>query len=411
MRRILFLVLMLSSIGVWAEDYYWYGYGKEGSSPSELCPIVVPIAHPDNTYAGTFAFFSNGLEVRCHSFKADGTYGPTVVIRRGGDSCPEGTEYNPATGSCDEPDDPNQCEDKAGQSTSWGYNIPGYDGTSSGLSEFGCIASCRADLGTFSCFPYTDGSGDGYCIGSGTFTGGSCVAGDPSIGSFTPPPTDPGEGDGDNPGCPPPYVWNGNFCQVAPPPNCMPGFVLNPDTNTCVPGDSGDGDGSDSGDGDGDAGGEGDGGGSGGSGPGGGSGGDGSGGGGEGSGDGSGSGNGGGGGGPGGSGNDGDDEEDEGGETPGMPVLGEFGEDVGTFQESVDSFVSRVSESELISSLTGISSSAPSGSCSISTVHIWFFDFDAGSIFCGMAPSLLVPLYPLFLAIWAFAAVRVLFSA
>ena len=95
----------------------------------------------------------------------------------------------------------------------------------------------------------------------------------------------------------------------------------------------------------------------------------------------------------------------------GQPGLGEFGEEVGEFSDSVDAFMNRVSDAPVMSALDSIGGSAPAGNCSIGATSVWFFEFDAGPIFCDMAPGVLSPLYPLFLAIWAFAAVRILFSA
>src|SRR5690606_13215460 len=79
MRRIFFLLLMLSSVGAWAKDYYWeLAYRGQGfsnnislrlSSPAELCQALFQPAAGrqflgfrmiDDTSANCGASFNNG---------------------------------------------------------------------------------------------------------------------------------------------------------------------------------------------------------------------------------------------------------------------------------------------------------------------------------------------------------------
>jgi hypothetical protein len=88
-----------------------------------------------------------------------------------------------------------------------------------------------------------------------------------------------------------------------------------------------------------------------------------------------------------------------------MPVL----EEVPTYAETFATFKQRVSDAPLVAGLSNIS--VPSGgSCDIGSASLF-----GGSIsfnhFCTIAPSILSGLTYLFLAIWAWAAIRLFFTA
>lgn len=80
-----------------------------------------------------------------------------------------------------------------------------------------------------------------------------------------------------------------------------------------------------------------------------------------------------------------------------------------TYAQTTQKFINRAKASPLVSGLSGIS--MPSGgSCSIGSAQTWFGSIDFSS-FCQLAPQVLAGLRYLFLAIWAWAAIRLFFTA
>lgn len=113
-----------------------------------------------------------------------------------------------------------------------------------------------------------------------------------------------------------------------------------------------------------------------------------------------------------------EEEEEEEGEMPApfapgdkgdyLPQIAE-GDEAPTYSESLDNFTDRVSNAPIVRGLTSIS--VPSGgSCSMGSAQLF-----GGSVsfndFCTMAPQVLAGLRYLFLAIWAWAAIRLFFTA
>lgn len=113
-----------------------------------------------------------------------------------------------------------------------------------------------------------------------------------------------------------------------------------------------------------------------------------------------------------------EEEEEEEGEMPApfspgekgdyLPQIGE-GDEAPTYSESLDNFTDRVSNAPIVRGLTSIS--VPTGgSCSMGSAQLF-----GGSVsfndFCTMAPQVLAGLRYLFLAIWAWAAIRLFFTA
>lgn len=90
-----------------------------------------------------------------------------------------------------------------------------------------------------------------------------------------------------------------------------------------------------------------------------------------------------------------------------LPFIGEDGDK--TYGEATQEYMDRIADSPILSSITSIS--VPSGgSCSIGSASLF-----GGSVsfnhFCSMAPDVLDGLRYIFLAIWAWAAIRLLFTA
>lgn len=91
-----------------------------------------------------------------------------------------------------------------------------------------------------------------------------------------------------------------------------------------------------------------------------------------------------------------------------LPQIGD-GDEAPTYSESLDNFTDRVSNAPIVRGLTSIS--VPTGgSCSMGSAQLF-----GGSVsfndFCTMAPQVLAGLRYLFLAIWAWAAIRLFFTA
>lgn len=111
-----------------------------------------------------------------------------------------------------------------------------------------------------------------------------------------------------------------------------------------------------------------------------------------------------------------EEDEEEGTATPFVPgdkgdYLPEIGggDEAPTYAESLDDFTDRVSNAPIVRGLTSIT--VPSGgSCSMGSAQLF-----GGSVsfndFCTMAPQVLAGLRYLFLAIWAWAAIRLFFTA
>lgn len=113
-----------------------------------------------------------------------------------------------------------------------------------------------------------------------------------------------------------------------------------------------------------------------------------------------------------------EEEEEEEGDMPApfapgdkgdyLPQIGE-GDEAPTYSESLDNFTDRVSNAPIVRGLTSIS--VPTGgSCSMPSAQLF-----GGSVsfneFCTLAPDVLGGLRYLFLAIWAWAAIRLFFTA
>lgn len=369
MRRLLFLVLILSSVGAWAEDYYWVLIGKDGrySSPESACRSYEQDAWGDGSMK--FRRIEKVSDVRFNCFVrlfyADGSSGPQNYqigyASRRGDSCPAGTEYNPETGSCDQ-----DCSATLGDGATSFFtgatrptiNDP-FPSPESGIEvpPYMCGNSCRyrnvTTGSTVTCGPLTGSDMlTLFCIGMFEGTGDKCQSGDAPQqtsgdigGPDAVPPADPDDPTDPANNCGPAHVWSGSTCTP----------VFAPD-----PADPGDGGGDNGG---GDSGGGGNGGG-------------GNGGGGDGSGDGSGDGdgNGDGDGGTGGGGGcgagscpDGGGEEGD-GEPHDWYVPGEM-----TMTGELQKFNTRMAQAPIISQTGQFFELNVGGSCPVWSVNAWVF--------------------------------------
>ena len=100
------------------------------------------------------------------------------------------------------------------------------------------------------------------------------------------------------------------------------------------------------------------------------------------------------------------------GDEEGAPIAGPATpelEEQDTYAETTQKFINRAKASPLVSGISGISMPA-GGSCNIGAAQTWFGSIDFSS-FCQIAPQILAGLRYLFLAIWAWAAIRLFFTA
>ncbi|MDH4705231.1 attachment protein, partial [Pseudomonas aeruginosa] len=167
-------------------------------------------------------------------------YGPAA---RYGDSCPEGTEYDKATGVCKSP--PQECKEgelfpaKGPDSpvvTSGGRNYVGDGG-----APTACYQSCEygGNPSPASCYLVKGSTTTGFCNYILKGTGQNCGAdsytfsqtGD-SLNPPDTPNTDPS--DPNDPGCPPGWSWSGTTCVKTPTDPTDP-------TDPTTPGGDGDG--------------------------------------------------------------------------------------------------------------------------------------------------------------------------
>ncbi len=99
--------------------------------------------------------------------------------------------------------------------------------------------------------------------------------------------------------------------------------------------------------------------------------------------------------------------EEEGGSSapPAMPEL----EKEDTYGETTSKFITRIKSAPLVAGISAIGL-PEGGSCSIGSAQTWFGSIDF-SVFCQLAPQILASLRYLFIAIWAWAAIRLFFTA
>ncbi|MEV1309427.1 attachment protein [Pseudomonas aeruginosa] len=265
--RFLFLLplLWVQVSSAWAEDYYWtvpYPDGKvKYQSAVAACSannqfyidrdsgkytrfdkknVVIDSGHWSCGIVA-YALNSKGVEYVASNF--------SNVANRKGDSCPAGTEYNEATGSCDKPCEVGDLFPAKGPDspvvTSGGRNYVGDGG-----APTACYQSCEygGNPSPASCYFVKGSTTTGFCNYILKGTGQSCGAdsytfsqtGD-SLNPPDTPNTDPS--DPNDPGCPPGWSWSGTTCVKTPTDPTDP-------TDPTTPGGDGDGGGDGNGGGD-----------------------------------------------------------------------------------------------------------------------------------------------------------------
>lgn len=173
-----------------AANYSWYVYGINGpgvyASPDSACSAAMSSfsggSNPATSY-DIFGPFDGGLRFICRIYTASGW--SNYDTYRDGTSCPDEHTYNSQTGECIADNPPDPCADKAGESEPYrksGSRGDGfYDTVQSGGKTYGvtpnqaCVSSCEATLVT-NCV-YTISANTYICLGYAHFTGESCTAG------------------------------------------------------------------------------------------------------------------------------------------------------------------------------------------------------------------------------------------
>ncbi|MCV4154048.1 attachment protein [Pseudomonas aeruginosa] len=245
----LILMLLFATVAR-AEDYYWkiQSLPERFSSPSAACAAWAKATGRPGEFT-----FTGSMKARDQtSFWCEFTNNETGKTAAGygpagryGDSCPEGTEYDKATGVCKSP--PQECKEgelfpaKGPDSpvvTSGGRNYVGDGG-----APTACYQSCQygGNPSPASCYLVKGSTTTGFCNYILKGTGQSCGAdsytfsqtGD-SLNPPDTPNTDPS--DPNDPGCPPGWSWSGTTCVKTPTDPTDP-------TDPTTPGGDGDGDG------------------------------------------------------------------------------------------------------------------------------------------------------------------------
>ncbi|WP_457931188.1 attachment protein [Pseudomonas aeruginosa] len=221
----LILMLLFATVAR-AEDYYWkiQSLPERFSSPSAACAAWAKATGRPGEFT-----FTGSMKARDQtSFWCEFTNNETGKTAAGygpagryGDSCPEGTEYDKATGICKSP--PQECKEgelfpaKGPDSpvvTSGGRNYVGDGG-----APTACYQSCEygGNPSPASCYLVKGSTTTGFCNYILKGTGQNCGAdsytfsqtGD-SLNPPDTPNTDPS--DPNDPGCPPGWSWSGTTC-------------------------------------------------------------------------------------------------------------------------------------------------------------------------------------------------------
>ncbi|MEF0844463.1 attachment protein [Pseudomonas aeruginosa] len=225
----LILMLLFATLAR-AEDYYWkiQSLPERFSSPSAACAAWAKATGRPGEFT-----FTGSMKARDQtSFWCEFTNNETGKTAAGygpagryGDSCPEGTEYDKATGICKSP--PQECKEgelfpaKGPDSpvvTSGGRNYVGDGG-----APTACYQSCEygGNPSPASCYLVKGSTTTGFCNYILKGTGQNCGAdsytfaqtGD-SLNPPDTPNTDPS--DPNDPGCPPGWSWSGTTCVKTP---------------------------------------------------------------------------------------------------------------------------------------------------------------------------------------------------
>ncbi|MNZ51723.1 hypothetical protein D3C78_695450 [compost metagenome] len=142
--------------------------------------------------------YVSSTRFECKFVKDDGSAwvgAQKYYANRYGDTCPSGSTYDAATGSCI-PDNP--CADKVGDTSLFSKSGSIGDGfffmTSGGVSgtaNYGCQGGCQGNVSGAKCRVFAGEPGTYTCAGDITFTGEQCTTATPGDVSSSDSPTPP----------------------------------------------------------------------------------------------------------------------------------------------------------------------------------------------------------------------------
>nr|WP_178094238.1 hypothetical protein [Pseudomonas sp. ALS1279] len=194
MRLVLAVLIILFSSPSFSDDYYWTFTGGAGRYPSAVSACNAAFALAPSAKDPRRVVFNGQLNAYCmasNSSWGDYNYHHATVVR-GGTGCTDPKVYNPETGECEAPPEPdNPCADKVGQSEPFSktgsrgdgfYDTVNVGGKNMGLTpDSACLGGCTAFLNQFCVFTI---SANRYsCSGRAYYTGEQCTAGPTSIDS------------------------------------------------------------------------------------------------------------------------------------------------------------------------------------------------------------------------------------
>jgi hypothetical protein len=212
--RYLLLILVLLSSTSFAEEYYWYinsatyktiHHATGVAGCQYLMDEMNRLPNPD---PANQSFYSSEFQYVCRTVAQDGGNGFQVNIRKMGTYCPEGQAQDPTTKECIAPQQ-TACEADAGRTFPYSKTgtwpdafievFPISGQLSYGTQQTACSSGCQIQTIAPACKVGTDGSYT--CRGEALTTGADCVAGtgnatdpgDPTVieGDTTLPPPAP----------------------------------------------------------------------------------------------------------------------------------------------------------------------------------------------------------------------------
>ncbi|WP_339083289.1 hypothetical protein [Pseudomonas sp. TMP9] len=187
-----FCFLFFTSSFAYASDYYWQrANGSVYDNPTAACQAweATHITLGGNNRFTGLIWYSPDF-VGC---QINNSTGRSETIRRYGTSCPTDSTYNTETGECESPK-PNECEAKSGESTTFTKSGTAPDAYAVvlpsgqlGQEQSACFSSCVVSTTEQKCT--VNGIGNYTCRGKAYYTGQKCTTG-PEV-DYTDSPKEP----------------------------------------------------------------------------------------------------------------------------------------------------------------------------------------------------------------------------
>lgn len=173
MKGLIFLILTIASFSASAQTYYWVGRTSQWT-PTAACESYRETMSDTQKQYFKLTVGVSGASGSCSFDESrDITYGRLIslyyTIKRYGDSCVTGKVYNESTGFCESPPEPeNPCTSKQGQATNWKKTWASFEAYTS-MGERANQGGCAVTISSMECG--SNASGEFACWGSGTYTG------------------------------------------------------------------------------------------------------------------------------------------------------------------------------------------------------------------------------------------------